>query len=123
MNIKAALSALVACCLIAGSMSAQSTRPRPRLRAKSAMWAALHLTESQTTQVKTIHRKYGPAMKVARKQPGDSSARVYDREMTEVRALLTFSQQQTFDSYMSGEERTKHGSVTKVLPVKIAVPR
>ena len=130
MNIQRALLTLVVCCLCtapvsAQSTSAQSTRAqstRSRPRAKPAMWAALQLTETQKTQVKNIHEKFAPAMKVAQKQAKDSSAKVYGREMTEVRGILTFSQQQTFDSYMNGQQRTRRGSVAKVVPARIAVP-
>lgn len=121
MIIQRVLLTLVVCCLCTGPMSAQATRGRPRV--KSAMWAALQLTETQKTQVKNIHEKFAPAMKIAQKQAKDSSTKVYGREMAEVRGILTFSQQQIFDSYTNGQQRTRRGSVAKVLPARIAVPR
>ncbi len=125
MNIKVTLFALAAFCVVAGSVGAQSHRQRQR--AKPAMWTALQLTDTQKSQVKTIHKKYAPAKKAAQSHleapTADSSARVFQREMTEVRDILTFSQQQTFDSYMNESKATRRGAGAKVLPVKIAVPR
>lgn len=121
MNMKSALLVLVACCLVTGAMSAQSNRTRPR--AKPAMWTAVQLTETQKTQVKTIHQKYASVMKFAQKQSRDSGSKIYDREMTEVRDVLTFSQQQTFDSFMNGKQRARVGSAGKAMPAKISVPR
>lgn len=121
MNIKLTLCALVACFVATGSLSGQSSRARPRARA--AMWTALQLSESQQARVNSIHVKYAPAMKLARKHSGDSSAKLFAREMSEVRELLTMSQQQTFDSYMTGNPKPRRGSVARVVPAKIAVPR
>ena len=121
MNIQRALLTLIVCCVCTTPMSAQTNRSRAR--AKPAMWAALQLTETQKTQVNAIHDKYAPSMKVAKKETGDSASKIHDREMSEVRAVLTISQQQTFDSYMNAGRRTRRGSVAKVVPAKIAVPR
>jgi Spy/CpxP family protein refolding chaperone len=121
MNLTRATFAALACCALAGPLSAQSSSGRPR--ARTAMLAALHLTETQKTQVKAIHKKYSPTMKAAQQQTSDSASRIYDREMAEVRTILTSSQQDTFDSYMSGKSGPDRGRVAKVLPAKIAVPR
>ncbi|HEY8309418.1 MAG TPA: hypothetical protein VIG47_02625 [Gemmatimonadaceae bacterium] len=121
MNVKHALSAILICGLGASSLTAQSTRGRAH--AKAQMWSALALTESQQTRVNTIHARYVPAMKLAKKQPTDSAAKIFAREMAEVRALLTISQQQTFDTYMAGNPKPRRGSVAKVAPLRIAVPR
>jgi len=121
MNIKCSLFVVAACCLAAGSMSAQSSHARTR--AKPAMWAALQLSESQKTQVSAIHDKYAPAVQVVQQRMNDSTSQIHDREMGEVRSILTPEQQQTFDSYMSGSKRTKRMSVGRAMPVKIAVPR
>ncbi len=125
MSIKATLFAFAAFSVIAGSLGAQSHRTRQR--AKPAMWTALQLTETQKSQVKTIHKKYAPATKAARARVAvsatDTSSKVFQREMTEVRDILTFSQQQTFDSYMNENKATRRGAGAKVLPAKIAVPR
>jgi hypothetical protein len=87
------------------------------------MWTALQLTESQKAQVKVLHEKYAPAMKAARKIGADSAARINDREMNDVRVLLTSSQQATFDSYMTGGKKSKRSTRVKLMPAKIAVPR
>jgi len=125
MTLSRILFAVIACCISAGistsSMSAQSIHTYGR--AKPAMWTALQLTESQKAQVKSIHEKYAPAMKAARKIGADSAAGINDREMTDVRVLLTSSQQVTFDSYMTGGKRSKRSARLKVMPAKIAVPR
>ena len=120
MNIQRALMILVVCCIAASSLTAQSTRPR--VRASKAMWTALKLTETQKEQVKVIHDKYAPGMKLAQKQAPDSAAVIYNHEMADVRALLTLTQQETFDSYMNGTRRSKRGGMVKVMPVKIRVP-
>jgi len=83
--------------------------------------AATH--ESQKAQVKAVHDKYASAMKAARKVGADSAASVNDREMNDVRALLTSSQQVTFDSYMTGGKRSKKSTRVKLMPARIAVPR
>jgi hypothetical protein len=101
------------------TVSAQSTAERPR--AKAAMWAALHLTESQQSRVKEIHAKYAPAIKATQTQAKDSAARINARELTEVRNMLTTEQQQTFDSYTSGKKRTRRGSVARLMPAKIDI--
>ena len=121
MNIHRLLFAVVVCCAATSPVSAQSTRARSR--AKPAMWTALQLTESQKAQVKVIHEKYAPAVKVAQKLAADSIARINDREMSDVRAVLTSSQQETFDSYMSGQKRSRRSAMVKMMPAKIAVPR
>ena len=121
MNIQRALMVLMACCITGSSLDAQSTRSRPR--ASKAMWTALKLTESQKEQVKTIHEKYAPAMKAAQKQASDSATVIYNQEMADVRTLLTLTQQETFDSYMSGSRRGRRGGMAKVMPVKIRVPQ
>jgi hypothetical protein len=115
------LLAVIACCITTSTMSAQSTRTRSR--ATAAMWTALLLTESQKAQVKVIHEKYAPAIKAARKVGADSAARINDHEMSDVRPLLTSSQQVTFDSYMKGEKPSKRSARVKLMPTKIAVPR
>jgi hypothetical protein len=120
-SIRSTLFAAAMLCVATGSMGAQANRPRAR--AKPAMWTALQLTETQKAQVKTIHRKYAPAAKAARKERSDSARRIYDREMTDVRQILTFSQQQTFDSFMDGSQAGKGRPVAKVMPAKIGVPR
>jgi len=119
MNIKRALVAIAACCLVTGSINAQSTAERPR--AKAAMWTALQLTESQNSRVKAIHGKYASTIKAAQQFARDSAARINDRELAEVRDILTVEQQQTFDSYMTGKKRVKRGSVARVMPVKIGI--
>lgn len=119
MSIKCALVAIVACCVAAGSANAQSTTERPRARA--AMWTALQLTESQDSRVKAIHGKYASAIKAAQQLARDSAARVNDRELAEVRNILSLEQQQTFDSYMTGKKRPRRGSVARVMPVKIGI--
>ncbi|HWG16519.1 MAG TPA: hypothetical protein VN678_01565 [Acidobacteriaceae bacterium] len=121
MTITRLLFAAIACCITAGSMSAQATHAYSRPRA--AMWTALQLTESQKAQVKAVHDKYASAMKAARKVGADSAASVNDREMNDVRALLTSSQQVTFDSYMTGGKRSKKSTRVKLMPARIAVPR
>ena len=121
MYFRATLLAIAACCVVVGTIGAQSNHTRPR--ARPAMWTALQLTDTQKSQVKTIHKKYAPATKAAHAQATDSSARVFQHEMVEVRDILTFSQQQTFDSYMNGSQATRRRAIAKVLPVKIAVPR
>jgi lipoate synthase len=87
------------------------------------MWSALQLSESQKATVKTIHAKYAPSLRVARKQASDSGASVFAQEMAEVRSILSVSQQETFDAYATGKTRPRRGSVAKVIPLKIAVPR
>jgi G:T/U-mismatch repair DNA glycosylase len=121
MTISRILFAAVACCITTSSMSAQTNRTYSRPRA--AMWTALQLTESQKAQVKVLHEKYAPAMKAARKIGADSAARINDREMNDVRVLLTSSQQATFDSYMTGGKKSKRSTRVKLMPAKIAVPR
>jgi hypothetical protein len=121
MPVRQTLFAIIACCITASSMSAQSNRSYSR--PKPAMWTALQLTESQKAQVKAAHERYAPAMKAARKIGADSAARINDREMTDVRVLLTPSQQVTFDSYMTGGKRSKKSTRVKLMPAKIAVPR
>ena len=121
MRITQVLFAVIACCVTTSSMSAQSNHTYAR--AKPAMWTALQLTESQKAQVKLVHEKYAPAMKAARKIGADSAASINDREMSDVRASLTSSQQLTFDSYMTGGKRSKRSARVKVMPAKIAVPR
>ena len=114
------LFAVIACCIITSSMHAQSTRTYPR--PKAAMWTALQLTEPQKAQVKEIHEKYAPVMKAARKIGPDSAARINDREMTDVRVVLTSSQKVTFDSYMAGGKGSKRSGRVKVMPAKVVVP-
>lgn len=125
MTLSRILFAVIACCVSSGistsSMSAQSIHTYGR--AKPAMWTALQLTESQKAQVKLIHEKHAPAMKVARKIGADSAATINDHEMSDVRAVLTSSQQVTFDSYLTGGKRSKRSTRLKVMPAKIAVPR
>jgi Spy/CpxP family protein refolding chaperone len=121
MNTIKILFAVIACCITAGPMSAQSTRTYPR--PKAAMWTALQLTESQKAQVKVVHDKYAPVMKAARKVGADSAARINDHEMTDVRVLLTAPQQVTFDSYMTGGKKSKRSTRVKMMPAKVAVPR
>lgn len=119
MSIKRALIAIVACCVAASSINAQSTAEKPRARA--AMWTALQLTQSQDSRVKAIHGKYASAIKAAQQLARDSAARINDRELAEVRNVLTTEQQQTFDSYMSGKKRVRRGSVAKVMPVRVGI--
>jgi hypothetical protein len=121
MTIGRMLFAIIACCITASPMSAQSSRTYSR--PKPAMWTALQLTESQKVQVKLVHERYAPVMKAARKTGADSAARINDREMTDVRVLLTPSQQVTFDSYMTGGKRSKKSTRVKLMPAKIGVPR
>jgi tellurite resistance protein len=121
MRINPILFAVIACCVTTSSMSAQSNHTYTR--AKPAMWTALQLNEAQKAQVKAIHEKYASSMKAARKVGADSAASINDREMSDVRALLTSSQQLTFDSYMTGGKRSKRSARVKVMPAKIAVPR
>lgn len=121
MSIKRVLIAIVVCCAAASSVNAQSPAERPR--AKAAMWVALQLTESQNSRVKAIHDRYASAIKSAQRLARDSAARINDRELAEVRNILTVEQQQTFDSYMSGKKRARRGSVAKVMPVRIGISR
>jgi len=121
MNIHRMLFAVIVWCIATSSMSAQSSRTYAR--AKPAMWTALQLTEPQKAQVKAIHEKYAPAMKAARKIGADSAARINDQEMSDVRVLLTSSQQVTFDSYMIRGKRSRRSAMVKMMPAKIAVPR
>jgi len=86
------------------------------------MLAALQLTESQKARVDAIHDRYSPAVKALQKQASDSASRITDREMAEVRALLTGPQQQTFDSFVNSRQKPKRGRVAKLMPVRIAVP-
>lgn len=87
------------------------------------MWVALQLSDSQAERVRAIHTRYSPAIKLAKKQPGDAASKIFDREMAEVRMILSASQQQTLDSYMTGSVRQHRRSVARVLPAKIAIPR
>jgi hypothetical protein len=121
MNVKHALSAILLCGLAASPLAAQSVRGRTHATAR--MWSAIALTESQQARVNTIHASYAPAMKLAKKQSPDSAARIFALEMSKVRALLTISQQQTFDTYMAGNPKPRRGSITRVTPARIAVPR
>lgn len=125
MKIAHTLMVILACCIAGGSLAAQPAPSHSRPRASKAMWTALQLTETQKAQVKTIHEKYAPAMKLAQKETTDSASVIYGREMADVRELLTFAQQETFDSYMSGARRGrgKRGGMVKVMPVRIGVPR
>jgi hypothetical protein len=120
MSIRRTLLPVIACCLAISSIGAQSSRPA---RSRTAVLAALQLTESQKARVDAIHDRYSPAVKAVQKQASDSASRITDREMAEVRSLLSGQQQQTFDSFMSGKQRAKRGRVAKVMPVRIAVPR
>jgi Spy/CpxP family protein refolding chaperone len=121
MNIVRKLLPVLASCLVASSLGAQPGRATPR--PTPAMWAALQLTESQQVRVDAIHDRYAPAVKLARKQASDSAARIVEREMVEVRSLLTPSQQQIFDSYMSGKRAKRRGVGARLMPVRIAIPR
>ena len=121
MTIRRMLFAAIVCCVATGSINAQSGRTYGR--AKPAMWTALQLTESQKVQVKAIHDTYASAIKAARKVGADSAARISGREMSDVRVLLTSSQQVTFDSYISGQKRSKRSAIVKMMPAKILVPR
>lgn len=123
MNIQRALLIVLTCCVTGGSLSAQSTRGYPR--AKKAMWAELGLSESQQAQVKAIHEKYSPPIKLAQKQSRDSANHIYDREMADVRQILSMTQQQTFDSYMKQPGRAKRaptGAAVKLMPARVGVP-
>lgn len=121
MNIQRALIIVLTCCIAGGSLSAQTARTYPR--ASKAMWAELGLSESQKTQVKTIHDKYVPAMKLAKMQSRDSANRIYDHEMSDVRLILSMTQQQAFDSYMKRPRRAAKAAAVRVMPVRIGVPR
>jgi type II secretory pathway pseudopilin PulG len=119
MTFNRPLLAIAALSIATSAVAAQSTAERPR--AKAAMWVALQLTESQQSRVKEIHARYAPAVKATQKQAKDSAARINDRELAEVRSMLTAEQQQTFDSYMSGKKRARRGSVARLMPVKIGI--
>jgi hypothetical protein len=119
MNIKHVLLAILVCGIATNQLNAQSSRERPR--AKAAMWNALQLTESQQTRVKNIHEKFAPQVQAVKKQASEASTRINDRELVEVRNILTSDQQQTFDSYMSGKKRVRRGSVARVAPVRIDI--
>lgn len=126
MNVKQALFAILFCGIAASALSASSLAAqsaRGRSHAKPQMWTALALTESQQARVKAIHARHAPAMKLAKKQSPDSAARIFALEMADVRALLTMSQRQTLDSYLAGNPKPRRGSVARVAPVRIAVPR
>jgi hypothetical protein len=120
MNIQRALIVLLTCCIAGTPLTAQSTRTYPR--AKKAMWAELGLSESQQTRVKNIHDKYAAATKLAQKQSRDSANRVYDHEMSDVRAILSMTQQQTFDSYMQRPRRGAKAGAVRVMPARVGVP-
>jgi hypothetical protein len=121
MNVRHSLFAILLCALAASPLAAQSARGRSH--AKAQLWTALALTELQQARVNTIHASYAPAIKLAKKQSPDSAARIFALEMSQVRTLLTISQQQTFDTYMAGNPKPRRGSVARVTPARIAVPR
>jgi hypothetical protein len=120
MNIRSAIVLLVAVCLVASSLPAQSSRERPR--AKAAMWPALHLSPAQQDRVRQIHARFAPAVKATQKQARDSAARINAHELAEVRNLLTSEQQRIFDSYMSGKRRARRGTGARLMPVRIDIP-
>ena len=103
------------------SLGGQSARSRTH--APQAMWAALELSDAQAERVRTIHMRFAPAIKLAKKRPGDAASQIFGREMAEVRMILSPSQQQTLDSYMTGSVRQHRRSVARVLPARIAIPR
>ncbi len=123
MYLKRLLMVIAACCIASVSLAAQPVRSRSRPRANKAMWAALQLTDAQKAHVATIHDRYAAALKLAQQQTPDSARVIYNREMADVRELLTLTQQEMFDSYMSGSRRGKRGAVARVMPVRIGVPR
>ena len=120
MNMRHTLLAIATLCTAATSLQAQAASDRPR--AKTAMWNALSLSESQQSRVKTIHAKYATSVKATQQQAKDSAARINDTELAEVRNILSSDQQQTFDTYMTGKKRAKRGAGVKVMPLKIGIP-
>ncbi len=119
MTFNRPLLAIAALFIATSAAAAQSTADRPR--AKAAMWQALQLTQFQQSRVKEIHARYASAIKATQKQAKDSAARINDRELADVRNMLTAEQQQTFDSYMSGKKRVRRGSVARLMPAKIDI--
>lgn len=119
MHINRALLLAAALCITTSSASAQSSAERPR--AKAAMWPALNLSESQQSRVKEIHARYAPAIAATKAQAKDSAERINERELVDLRKILTSEQQQIFDSYMSGKKRVRRGSVPRLMPAKIGI--
>ncbi|MEO7217635.1 MAG: hypothetical protein ABI026_05530 [Gemmatimonadaceae bacterium] len=119
MHINRALLLAAALCITTISASAQSSAERPR--AKAAMWPALNLSESQQSRVKEIHVKYAPAVAATKQMAKDSAQRINDRELADLRNILTSEQQQTFDYYMNGKKRVRRGSVARLMPAKIGI--
>ena len=119
MNINRALLLAAALCITTSSAGAQSSAERPR--AKAAMWPALKLSESQQSRVKEIHARYAPAIAATKQQAKDSAERINDRELAELRNILTSEQQEAFDSYTNGKKRVRRGSVGRLMPAKIGI--
>ena len=119
MNVNRALLLVAALCITTSSASAQSATERPH--AKAAMWPALQLSESQQSRVKEIHVKYAPAIAATKQLAKDSAQRINERELADLRNILTSEQQQTFDYYMSGKKSARRGSVPRLMPAKIGI--
>jgi Spy/CpxP family protein refolding chaperone len=105
----------------AAAAVAQSAAERPH--AAAAMWPALQLSESQQARVREIHARYAPAVAATRQMARDSAQRINDRELADLRNILTSEQQQTFDYYMSGKKRARRGTVPRLMPAKIGISR
>ena len=121
MTSRIALAGILAVALIPCQTQAQAVRRR--LPSRTALRAELQLTESQLVLEKSIHTRYAPQIKGARRASRDSAARLRDSELREFRTILTPSQQQKLDDATTVVPRGHRVSVTRVVPAKIAVPR
>ena len=121
MKGKAALVLIVVAAMLPGHADAQSVRRK--LPSRTALRAELQLTASQIAREKAIHNQYAPLIKSARRASRDSASRLRDVEVREFRTILTPSQQEKLDAATEVAPRHRRGSVARVVPVRISVPR
>ena len=121
MTSRIALACILAVAVIPCPTQAQAARRR--LPSRTALRAELQLTESQIALEKSIHTRYAPQIKSARRASRDSAARLRDSELREFRTILTPSQQHKLDDATRVDPGVRRASVPRVVPAKIAVPR
>lgn len=118
---KSALVFVLAALMLPQYTSAQS--PRRKIPSRTALRAELQLTASQVAREKSIHNAYTPLIKSARRASRDSAARLREAELREFRTILTPSQQEKLDAATDVAPRQRRGSVPRVVPARISVPR
>ncbi len=117
---------LIACSVALGSAHAQSAQPRkpkpPRQPSRTALLAQLDLTDSQRGRERAIHSKYAPMITLAKRESRDSAVTLRAHELSEVRVILTPSQQQKLDDAINLRPAESRGG-RGLGPVRIAIPR